>query len=141
MNAELEQVDYFKMKKEASDKGYYIWSSPGDAGLGHFEKTPSAYIQSSIHGTLNMDNFQVETEEKAISLAFTFINDYIFKNGSDRMFVEAYRKDRFHAQKLYCKFIDTIDRERAKEIDKNWGELGRIEKLLVSKNYESKKDL
>ena len=95
-----------EMKMVASNKGYYIWSSVGDAGLGHFEFTPSAYIQSSIFGELNMDNFLGKSEEDAVEQAFNFILDYIFKDESDKDFIEQYKENKYYAQSLYSDFID-----------------------------------
>lgn len=95
-----------EMKIDARNKGYYIWSSVGNAGLGHFELTPSAYIQSSIYGELNMDYFIGESEEDAVEQAFDFINNYILKNGSDKEFINAYKENKRYAQYLYSKFID-----------------------------------
>lgn len=93
-----------QMKMEARYKGYYIWSSLGDAGLGHFEFTPSAFIQSSIYGELNMDNFLGETEEDAVEQAFYFINNCIFKNGNDKEFIEKYKEDKCYAQMIYTQY-------------------------------------
>jgi len=62
-----------KCKEWAKYKGYYIHSSVGDASWGHFEFTPTAKIQSSRDGFLNIDSFMGETEPEAIFKACEWI--------------------------------------------------------------------
>ena len=61
-------------------RGYYIHSSVDDSSLGHLEFTPTANIQCSRTGYLNIDSFMAKTEPEAIFEAAEYILNNLKRN-------------------------------------------------------------
>lgn len=107
MDSNINTLTMDEMKQIAANNGYYIYSSVGNSGLGNLEKTPTAYIDSSKFGKLDMDSFLGNTEYEVVSNCFNYVMDCLVHK--ETMFDDKYCNNKCYAQDLLIDYNKKIE--------------------------------